>query len=120
MCRKAYKSYRHLGDHRRSTHRLPFRQAMLGSNFDISSFQLHPGEQLFNGYLVEIFSVLKIFAGNTSSSSASSDSVYVCEVCKIDYKTYTKLKYHRKHTHKIPPRQVRDFEAKKWAFLDSR
>ena len=27
--------------------------------------------------------------------------VYVCEVCKNDYKTYTKLKYHRKHTHKL-------------------
>ena len=26
---------------------------------------------------------------------------YVCEVCKNDYKTYTKLKYHRKHTHKL-------------------
>ena len=48
-----------------------------------------------------------IFPGNTSSSSASSDSVYVCEVCKIDYKSYTRLKYHRKHTHKLPPRQVR-------------
>ena len=44
VCRKTYRSYRHLGDHRRCAHKLPFRQLMLGVNFDISSFDLHPGK----------------------------------------------------------------------------
>ena len=35
------------------------------------------------------------------------DSVYVCEVCKNDYKNYQNLKYHRKNTHGIAPRQKR-------------
>ena len=34
-----------------------------------------------------------------------SNSVYVCELCRNDYKTYARLKYHRKNTHNVTPRQ---------------
>ena len=87
VCLKSYKSYRHLGDYRRCAHKLPFRQPMLGINFDIDSFDLHPGK-------------------SSSSFLANADSVYVCEICKNDYQTFAKLKYHRKNTHNVSARQV--------------
>ena len=87
VCNRDYKSYRNLGDHRRHFHKLPFRQERLGASFQIDSFELHPENK------------------NRTVSTATSDSVYVCQVCKKDYKTYQNLKYHRKHTHKIAARQ---------------
>ena len=81
VCEIDYKCYRNLGDHRRHYHKLPFRQERLGINGKIPTQDLHP----------EIKNLLV----------ATEESVYVCEVCKNDYKTFAKLKYHRKHTHKL-------------------
>ena len=85
-CKKVYQTYRQLGDHRRCAHKLPFRQATLGRNGELSSFEIHPENK-------------------SSAKTAKADSVYVCEVCKNDYRTYQNLKYHRKHTHKLQARQ---------------
>ena len=86
VCKKVYQTYRQLGDHRRCAHKLPFRQATLGRNGELSSFEIHPENK-------------------SSAKTAKADSVYVCEVCKNDYRTYQNLKYHRKHTHKLQARQ---------------
>ena len=85
-CSKVYRNYQSLGEHRRRTHKLPFRQNTLGRNGEISSFDLHPENK-------------------NTAKTAMVDSVYVCEVCANDYRTYQNLKYHRKHTHKLPGRQ---------------
>ena len=42
MCKRDYKCYRNLGDHRRHYHKLPFRQERLGNNGELSSHDLHP------------------------------------------------------------------------------
>ena len=86
VCKKVYQTYRQLGDHRRCAHKLPFRQATLGRNGELSSYEIHPENK-------------------SSAKTAKADSVYVCEVCKNDYRTYQNLKYHRKHTHKLQARQ---------------
>ena len=88
VCSKTLCSYRQLGNHRKHTHKLPFRQNTLGKNGEISSYDVHPENK-------------------STTQSAMMDSVYVCEVCGNDYKNYQNLKYHRKHTHKLQARQER-------------
>ena len=98
VCKRDYKCYRSLGDHRRHYHKLPFRQERLGNKGELSSHDLHPELKNIKAPTEDSVKGQKQFILIVTTLLLQ---VYVCEVCKNDYKTYTKLKYHRKHTHKL-------------------